>query len=100
MNVAAGPRLAAAVTNAGGLGVIGGVSTSLDLPLQPFLTDTPRSGIHQTCYGSRLQNSRATSMTRALLSVLISCKFRLRPTNAGSIHLASRARLQSFEPSR
>ena len=26
MNVAAGPRLAAAVTNAGGLGVIGGVS--------------------------------------------------------------------------
>jgi NAD(P)H-dependent flavin oxidoreductase YrpB (nitropropane dioxygenase family) len=27
MNVAAGPKLAAAVTNAGGLGVIGGVST-------------------------------------------------------------------------
>lgn len=26
MNVAAGPKLAAAVTNAGGLGVIGGVS--------------------------------------------------------------------------
>jgi hypothetical protein len=29
MNVAAGPKLAAAVTNAGGLGVIGGVSTTL-----------------------------------------------------------------------
>jgi NAD(P)H-dependent flavin oxidoreductase YrpB (nitropropane dioxygenase family) len=28
MNVAAGPKLAAAVTNAGGLGVIGGVSSS------------------------------------------------------------------------
>jgi NAD(P)H-dependent flavin oxidoreductase YrpB (nitropropane dioxygenase family) len=28
MNVAAGPKLAAAVTNAGGLGVIGGVSKS------------------------------------------------------------------------
>jgi NAD(P)H-dependent flavin oxidoreductase YrpB (nitropropane dioxygenase family) len=28
MNVAAGPRLAAAVTNAGGLGVIGGVGYS------------------------------------------------------------------------
>jgi len=28
MNVAAGPRLAAAVTNAGGLGVIGGVRSS------------------------------------------------------------------------
>jgi NAD(P)H-dependent flavin oxidoreductase YrpB (nitropropane dioxygenase family) len=27
MNVAAGPKLAAAVTNAGGLGVIGGVNT-------------------------------------------------------------------------
>ena len=29
MNVAAGPKLAAAVTNAGGLGVIGGVRRSL-----------------------------------------------------------------------
>ena len=29
MNVAAGPRLAAAVTNAGGLGVIGGVCVIL-----------------------------------------------------------------------
>lgn len=31
MNVAAGPKLAAAVTNAGGLGVIGGVSLSIRL---------------------------------------------------------------------
>jgi NAD(P)H-dependent flavin oxidoreductase YrpB (nitropropane dioxygenase family) len=29
MNVAAGPKLAAAVTNAGGIGVIGGVSTNI-----------------------------------------------------------------------
>ena len=53
------------------------------------LTDTPRSGTHQTCYGSRLQNSRTTSMTRALLSVLTSCKFHPRPTNADSLHLTS-----------
>ena len=32
MNVAAGPKLAAAVTNAGGLGVIGGVRTNTALP--------------------------------------------------------------------
>jgi NAD(P)H-dependent flavin oxidoreductase YrpB (nitropropane dioxygenase family) len=32
MNVAAGPKLAAAVTNAGGLGVIGGVSPALSSP--------------------------------------------------------------------
>lgn len=31
MNVAAGPRLAAAVTNAGGLGVIGGVGYTPDM---------------------------------------------------------------------
>lgn len=31
MNVAAGPKLAAAVTNAGGLGVIGGVSVFTNL---------------------------------------------------------------------
>ena len=31
MNVAAGPKLAAAVTNAGGLGVIGGVGYSPDM---------------------------------------------------------------------
>lgn len=31
MNVAAGPKLAAAVTNAGGLGVIGGMSYSPDM---------------------------------------------------------------------
>lgn len=32
MNVAAGPKLAAAVTNAGGLGVIGGVSHMSAVP--------------------------------------------------------------------
>lgn len=31
MNVAAGPKLAAAVTNAGGLGVIGGVGYEVQL---------------------------------------------------------------------
>ncbi len=34
MNVAAGPRLAAAVTNAGGLGVIGGVGYSPEMLLE------------------------------------------------------------------
>lgn len=54
MNVAAGPELAAAVTNAGGLGVIGGVGytpkilrqqVSLVLPLlPPHLAITGRAG--------------------------------------------------------
>jgi NAD(P)H-dependent flavin oxidoreductase YrpB (nitropropane dioxygenase family) len=45
MNVAAGPRLAAAVTNAGGIGVIGGVGYTPDMlreqiaELKSFLTD-------------------------------------------------------------
>lgn len=45
MNVAAGPKLAAAVTNAGGLGVIGGVGYTPDMlkdqiaELKSFLND-------------------------------------------------------------
>jgi NAD(P)H-dependent flavin oxidoreductase YrpB (nitropropane dioxygenase family) len=45
MNVAAGPKLAAAVTNAGGLGVIGGVGYTPDMlreqiaELKSFLQD-------------------------------------------------------------
>jgi NAD(P)H-dependent flavin oxidoreductase YrpB (nitropropane dioxygenase family) len=45
MNVAAGPKLAAAVTNAGGLGVIGGVGYTPDMlreqiaEIKSFLTD-------------------------------------------------------------
>lgn len=45
MNVAAGPKLAAAVTNAGGLGVIGGVGYTPDMlreqiaELKGYLTD-------------------------------------------------------------
>jgi NAD(P)H-dependent flavin oxidoreductase YrpB (nitropropane dioxygenase family) len=45
MNVAAGPRLAAAVTNAGGLGVIGGVGYTPEMlkeqikELKGFLVD-------------------------------------------------------------
>lgn len=45
MNVAAGPKLAAAVTNAGGLGVIGGVGYSPEMlkeqitELKSFLND-------------------------------------------------------------
>ena len=45
MNVAAGPKLAAAVTNAGGLGVIGGVGYTPDMlreqiaELKGFLKD-------------------------------------------------------------
>ena len=45
MNVAAGPKLAAAVTNAGGLGVIGGVNYTPDMlkdqiaELKSYLTD-------------------------------------------------------------
>lgn len=45
MNVAAGPKLAAAVTNAGGIGVIGGVGYTPDMlreqiaELKSYLTD-------------------------------------------------------------
>ena len=45
MNVAAGPKLAAAVTNAGGMGVIGGVNYTPDMlqdqitELKSYLTD-------------------------------------------------------------
>ena len=45
MNVAAGPKLAAAVTNAGGLGVVGGVGYTPDMlqdqisELKSFLKD-------------------------------------------------------------
>lgn len=45
MNVAAGPKLAAAVTNAGGLGVIGGLGYTPDMlreqiaELKGYLTD-------------------------------------------------------------
>lgn len=45
MNVAAGPKLAAAVTNAGGMGVIGGVGYTPDMlreqisELKEYLTD-------------------------------------------------------------
>jgi len=41
MNVAAGPKLAAAVTNAGGLGVIGGVSTPFTHPLYTPILASP-----------------------------------------------------------
>ena len=41
MNVAAGPKLAAAVTNAGGLGVIGGVVGSLSSCWRPLAGDLP-----------------------------------------------------------
>lgn len=45
MNVAAGPKLAAAVTNAGGIGVLGGIGYTPDMlreqiaELKSFLTD-------------------------------------------------------------
>lgn len=38
MNVAAGPKLAAAVTNAGGIGVVGGVGYT---PVSIYAQDTP-----------------------------------------------------------
>ena len=41
MNVAAGPKLAAAVTNAGGIGVIGGVGYSPDMMREQVLPPPP-----------------------------------------------------------
>lgn len=43
MNVAAGPKLAAAVTNAGGIGVIGGVGYSPDMMREQVLPPPPPS---------------------------------------------------------
>lgn len=47
MNVAAGPKLAAAVTNAGGLGVIGGVCFPLGHDRHSLTIY--RSATHRTC---------------------------------------------------
>ena len=53
MNVASGPELAAAVTNAGGLGVIGGVGYTPNVLRQQVrsflfpLTSVPIYGIHR-----------------------------------------------------
>ena len=56
MNVAAGPKLAAAVTNAGGLGVIGGVRAIAFASPEFFLMYDHRLATLQTCFESRLQN--------------------------------------------
>lgn len=50
MNVAAGPKLAAAVTNAGGIGVLGGIGYTPDMlreqiaELKGYLND-PQNGV-------------------------------------------------------
>ena len=56
MNVAAGPKLAAAVTNAGGLGVIGGVSPFKTAHTIASIDHIYRSDTLQICSGSRLQS--------------------------------------------
>ena len=58
MNVAAGPKLAAAVTNAGGLGVIGGLGYSPDM-LRSISRQLPRStavSILTKVPGNKLRN--------------------------------------------
>lgn len=55
MNVAAGPKLAAAVTNAGGLGVIGGVRKSAGPP-RASIDHKRRSDIPRICFENRLQS--------------------------------------------
>lgn len=81
MNVAAGPKLAAAVTNAGGLGVIGGVGYTPDMlreqiaELKGFLKDKnapfgvdlliPQVGgsARKTKYAGPIPSSRVTVHT-------------------------------------
>ena len=53
MNVAAGPKLAAAVTNAGGLGVIGGVGTCAIFSRATGHSCSYRSATHQICSENR-----------------------------------------------
>jgi NAD(P)H-dependent flavin oxidoreductase YrpB (nitropropane dioxygenase family) len=63
MNVAAGPKLAAAVTNAGGLGVIGGVRDSLAgfaACLQGLIMYWNRSDTPQICSENRSPNLKST----------------------------------------
>jgi len=49
MNVAAGPELAAAVTNAGGLGVIGGVGYTPKVLREQVSFTTHRRADHSGC---------------------------------------------------
>lgn len=61
MNVAAGPELAAAVTNAGGLGVIGGVGYT-----PKVLRQQVGRSITFFCCHSRLMNGLKTRQIKAL----------------------------------
>ena len=65
MNVAAGPKLAAAVTNAGGLGVIGGVSTPVNI--RSFLVH-PQMASQDVSTVSEQKQQALTTATGRLLS--------------------------------
>ena len=80
MNVAAGPELAAAVTNAGGLGVIGGVGyTPKVLRAQVRLNRSPIEYKDiSLCY--RSMPSKRTFMTRTHRSALIYSSHKLAAT--------------------
>ena len=81
MNVAAGPKLAAAVTNAGGLGVIGGVGYTPDMlreqiaELKSYLND------QNAPFGVDLllpQVGGSARKTKYVVFSLITCETRLR----------------------
>jgi NAD(P)H-dependent flavin oxidoreductase YrpB (nitropropane dioxygenase family) len=73
MNVAAGPELAAAVTNAGGLGVIGGLGYTPKVLRRQVRTDCDDDRcIWEANAVYRSKKSRMGSRIRTLLSELIS----------------------------
>ena len=84
MNVAAGPELAAAVTNAGGLGVIGGVGYTpkiLRQQVRPTLrTSSPEA--KRLMRARRSRPSRTTLWTRTGLSVSTCSSLRLAAARA------------------
>lgn len=83
MNVAAGPKLAAAVTNAGGLGVIGGMSYTPDMLKEQI--DEMKSYLHDknAPFGIDLLipqvggNARKTKYVRASRNKYRSCRLML-----------------------
>lgn len=75
MNVAAGPKLAAAVTNAGGIGVVGGVGYTpvrLSFSSRPAPTSISDMITFRNNSANRLKSSKPICMTNLLPSVWIS----------------------------
>ena len=108
MNVAAGPKLAAAVTNAGGIGVIGGLGYSPDMLREqvnsPHYT-SPALQLLIYLLSSRSPSSSLTSMIRTPPSVstsssLNSVPARVQPTTTTPRASSANSSTSSLNPVR